>query len=90
MMKSELLEIPVVGEALTWTGHFRFAQVRETATVSARRGSSIRRRIQVRLPILASFHEGLKEQRIPPGFPDVGAAQLKEGNVEACLVALPS
>jgi hypothetical protein len=37
-----------------------------------------------------AFHDALKEQGIPPGVLDVGAAQLKEGSVEGCLVALPS
>jgi hypothetical protein len=36
------------------------------------------------------FHDLLKAQGLPPGLLDVGAAQLKEGSVEACLVALPS
>lgn len=37
-----------------------------------------------------ALHQLLKDQGIPPGFLDVGAAQLKEGSVEACLIALPS
>jgi hypothetical protein len=37
-----------------------------------------------------AFHQLLKDQGIPPGFLDVGAAQLKEGSVEGCLIALPS
>lgn len=37
-----------------------------------------------------ALHEALKDQGIPPGFLDVGAAQLKEGSVDACLIALPS
>jgi hypothetical protein len=37
-----------------------------------------------------AFHQALKDQGIPPGFLDVGAAQLKEGSVEGCLLALPS
>ena len=36
------------------------------------------------------FHDLLKAQGLPPGLLDVGAAQLKEGSVDACLVALPS
>jgi len=36
------------------------------------------------------FHDQLKDQGIPPGFLDVGAAQVKAGGVEACLAVLPS
>jgi hypothetical protein len=36
-----------------------------------------------------ALHELLKQQGIPPGFLDVGAAQLKEGSVDACIEALP-
>jgi hypothetical protein len=36
-----------------------------------------------------ALHQLLKDQGIPPGFLDVGAAQLKEGSVEGCLIALP-
>jgi hypothetical protein len=36
------------------------------------------------------YHDLLKAAGLPPGLLDVGAAQLKEGSVEACLVALPS
>ena len=37
-----------------------------------------------------ALHQALKDQGIPPGVLDVGAAQLKEGSVEGCLAALPS
>ena len=36
------------------------------------------------------FHQQLKDQGIPPGFLDVGAAQVKAGSVDACLAVLPS
>jgi len=36
------------------------------------------------------YHDLLKAAGLPPGLLDVVAAQLKEGSVEACLVALPS
>jgi hypothetical protein len=36
------------------------------------------------------LHDQLKAQGIPPGFLDVGAAQVKAGSVEACLSVLPS
>ncbi len=36
------------------------------------------------------YHDLLKAQGLPPGLLDVGAAQLKEGSVDACLVALPA
>ena len=36
------------------------------------------------------LHDLLKAQALPPGLLDVGAAQLKEGSVDACLIALPS
>jgi hypothetical protein len=36
------------------------------------------------------YHDLLKAAGLPPGLLDVGAAQLKEGSVDACLVALPS
>jgi hypothetical protein len=36
------------------------------------------------------YHGLLKAQGLPPGILDVGAAQLKAGSVEACLVALPA
>jgi hypothetical protein len=35
-----------------------------------------------------ALHDALKAQGIPPGFLDVGAAQLKEGSIPACLAAL--
>jgi hypothetical protein len=35
-----------------------------------------------------ALHEALKAQGIPPGFLDVGAAQLKEGSIPACLATL--
>ncbi len=34
------------------------------------------------------LHQLLKDQGIPPGFLDVGAAQLKEGSFDACVLAL--
>ena len=36
------------------------------------------------------YHDLLKAQGLPPGLLDVGAPQLKEGSVDACLVALSS
>jgi hypothetical protein len=36
------------------------------------------------------YHDLLKAAGLPPGLLDVGAAQLKAGSVDACLVALPS
>jgi hypothetical protein len=35
-----------------------------------------------------ALHQQLKDQGIPPGFLDVGAAQVKAGSLEACLAAV--
>jgi len=35
-----------------------------------------------------ALHDAFKAQGVPPGFLDVGAAQLKEGSIADCLVAL--
>jgi hypothetical protein len=37
-----------------------------------------------------ALHDQLKQLGIPPGFLDVGAAQVKAGGVQACLAVLPS
>jgi hypothetical protein len=37
-----------------------------------------------------ALHEQFKQLGLPPGFLDVGAAQLKEGNFDACVAALPA